>query len=111
MAKKIAVYGLYETLVPVRQRYKKWVYHRKGPKAGKKWYKKRIWKIPKGRFKKAELKGRYEFTGKGKVLYKAVVLSLKYMPKGFVDVLAEDFIKHPQKYGVEGKWIEREIKS
>ena len=44
MAKKIAVYGVYEEKVPVRQRYKKWVYPRKGPKAGQKWYKKRVWK-------------------------------------------------------------------
>jgi len=25
------------------QRYKQWVYHRKGPKAGQKWYKKNVW--------------------------------------------------------------------
>ena len=110
MAKKIAVYGVYEAKVPVRQRYKKWVYHRKGPKAGKKWHKRRVWKKTK-RMKKVEGKGRYEFHGKGRDLYKAVVLAHRFMPKGFVDVAAEKFLKHPEEYGYEGSWIELEVES
>ena len=104
MAKKIAVYGVYKAKVPVRQRYKKWVYHRKGPKAGQKWYKKRVWKKTK-RMKKVEFKGRYEFHGKGRDLFKAVRKAHRYMPKGFIDVPAEKFIEQPEKYGVEGEWI------
>ena len=111
MVKKIAVYGSYEARVPVRQRYWKWHYHRTGPKAGQKWYKKRVWKKPKGRFKKTKLKGRYEFHGKGKDLYKAIVKAHKIMPKDFIDVSAEKFLEHPERYGYEGEWIEREVVS
>ena len=82
LTKKIAVYGTYEAKIPVRQRYWKWIYHRKGSKAGQKWYKKRVWKKTK-RMRKAVMSGRYEFHGRGRDLYKAVILAQRYMPKGF----------------------------
>lgn len=126
MAKRIAIYGVYEAKVPVRQRYWKkirrrywkWVYHRKGPEAGQRWYKRRRWKTARQRvwkttkrMKKAVFKGRYEFHGTGRDLYRAIILAHRYMPKGYVDVSAVEFIEHPQEYGVEGHWIERKIES
>lgn len=102
MAKKIAVYGSYEAKVPVWQRYWK---HRRDC------IRQRYWKKPRGRFKKVVQSGRYEFHGKGKDLYKAVVLAHKFVPKDFVTVPAEEFVRHPERYGFEGEWIEREVES
>ena len=108
--KKIAVYGSYEAKVPVRQRYHKWIYHRKGEKAGQRWYKRRVWKKTK-RLKKATGKGRYEFHGKGKDLYKAIVKSHRFVPKGYIDVSAKKFLEHPERYGSFGSWVDKEIES
>jgi len=33
------------------------------------------------------------------------------MPKGFVDVSAEKFLKSPEEYGYEGSWVELEVES
>jgi hypothetical protein len=33
------------------------------------------------------------------------------MPKGYVDVPAEKFVKDPDRYGVAGRWIDREVES
>ena len=101
MAKKVAVYGNYEVKVPAKQRY--WIRRRDGVKQ-------RYWKKTK-LLKKATMSGRYEFSGKGKDLYKAVVKAHSIVPKGFVDVSAERFLKDPEKYGFEGLWIDREIES
>lgn len=101
MVKKIAVYGSYEAKVPVKQRY--WKRRRDG-------IKQRYWKKTK-RMKKVAMKGRYEFHGKGRDLYKAVVKAHRFMPKGFVDVSAEKFLKYPERFGFEGSWIESEVES
>ena len=101
MTKKIAVYGTYEAKVPVKKRY--WKRRRDGVMQ-------RYWKKTK-RLKKAEMRGRYEFHGKGRDLHKAVVLGHHYMPKGFVDVSAEKFLEDPEEYGFEGEWVEREVES
>lgn len=116
MSKKIAVYGVFETLakVPVPQRFwkrrKAYSYMRNGKliKVGS--HKQRYVKKPL-RMKKVEAKGRYEFKGKGKELYKAVGKAHEYMPKGYVEVPAKEFLEHPEKYGVEGEWVEREVES
>jgi hypothetical protein len=97
MARKIAVYGSYEADVPVRQRY--WRKRADGVRQ-------RYWKTTK-RLKKATMSGRYEFSGSGKDLYKAVVKAHHYMPKGFVSVKAERFVEKPEDYGIEGEWVER----
>ena len=102
MTKKIAVYGSYEAMVPVKQRY--WKRRKDGVKQ-------RYWKIKHGSFKKVEGKGRYELHGGGRDLYKAVVKAQQYMPKGFVDVPAETFVDYPKRYGVEGEWVESEVES
>jgi len=101
MVKKIAVYGIFEVEVPVKQRY--WKRRKDG-------IKQRYWKKTK-RLKKVEASGRYEFHGKGKELYKAVVKAHEYVPKGFVDVSARKFLENPEKYGLKGEWIEKEIES
>jgi hypothetical protein len=101
MVKKIAVYGSYEAKVPVKQRY--WKTRKDGVKQ-------RYWKKTK-RTKKVVMKGRYEFSGSGKNLEKAVIKTNKIVPKGFIDVSAEKFLAHPERYGYEGEWIEREIES
>jgi hypothetical protein len=101
LVKKIAVYGTVEAEVPVRQRF--WKRRRDGVKQ-------RYWKRTE-RTKKTQMSARYEFHGKGKELYKAVRKAHDFVPKGFVDVSAEKFLKNPEKYGSEGSWIDREIKS
>jgi len=93
MVKRIAVYGSYEAWVPVYQRYWK---HRRDC------IRQRYWKKTK-RMKKV--------AGKGRDLYRAVVLAHKYVPKDYVTVSAEKFIKHPESYGFLGEWVEREVES
>lgn len=101
MVKKIAVYGSFEAKVLVRQRF----WHRRVDGV-----RQRYWHKTK-RMKKVALSGRYEFYGKGKDLYKAVVKAHRIMPKGFVHVSAEKFLEHPDRYGFIGEWVEREVES
>ena len=101
MPKQIAVYGTYKAKVYVKQRF--WKRRRDG-------IKQRYWKKTKST-KKAEMSGRYEFSGSGKELYKAVVKAHSVVPKGFVNVSAEKFLKNPERYGSEGSWIDREVES
>ena len=101
MVKEIAVYGTYRARVPVKQRF--WKRRKDGVRQ-------RYWKKTKST-EKAELSGRYEFTGSGKDLYKAVVKAHDTVPKGYVNVSAEEFLKNPEKYGNEGSWIAREVES
>lgn len=110
MVKKIAIYGSFKAKVHVRQRYKKWCYHQKGKLEGQKWYKRKVWKKTKA-MKKVVATGRYEFHGKGKDLFKAIVKAHRFMPKGYVDVSAEEFLENPERYGDEGVWIDREVES
>ena len=101
MVKKIAVYGSYEAKVPAKQRY--WVRRRDGVRQR---YRKKT-----RRLKTVVMSGRYEFSGRGRDLYEAVVRAHRFMPKGFVDVSAEEFLKHSEDYGYEGSWIDRDIES
>ena len=101
MVKKIAVYGSYEAKVPARQRF--WIKRRDG-------IRQRYWKLT-SRKKTDEMKGRYEFHGKGKDLYRAVIEAHRIVPRGYVDVSAEEFLKNPEKYGFEGEWIEKDVES
>jgi hypothetical protein len=101
MVREIAVYGTYEARVPVRQRF--WKLRNDGVRQ-------RYWKNTT-RTKKAVMKGRYEFSGSGKDLYKAVVEAHDTVPKGYVRVSADKFVKNPDKYGYEGTWIDREVQS
>jgi predicted cupin superfamily sugar epimerase len=101
MVKKIAVYGSYLVKIPVVQRY--WKRRKDG-----------IWQRYRKktrRLKTVTRSGRYEFYGKGKDLYKAVVKAHKFVPKGFVTVSARKFVEQPERYGLEGEWIEREVES
>jgi hypothetical protein len=101
MVKEVAVYGTYEARVPVRQRY--WKLRNDGVRQ-------RYWKKTR-RTKKAVMSGRYEFSGSGKDLYKAVVKAHDTVPKGYVKVSADDFLKNPDKYGLRGSWIDRQVQS
>jgi hypothetical protein len=101
MTKKIAVYGSYEANVPIKQRF--WKKRKDG-------IHQRYWKKTK-RTKKEVKSGRFEFHGKGKDLYKAVVKAHQIVPKGFIDVSAEKFLEQPEKYGFEGEWIESKVES
>lgn len=101
MVKRIAVYGSFEAKVPVRQRY--WIKRKDGVKQ-------RYWKTTK-KTKLAEAKGRFEFSGKGKDLYKAVIAAHNVVPQGYVKVDAEKFLEKPEDYSSEGVWIKKEIES
>jgi len=92
--KKIAVYGTYKLTKPMLESY--WKMRKDGVMQ-------RYWR------KVTEGKGRYEFHGEGKDLYKAVVKAHRFMPKGFITVDAEEFLEHPEEYGLEGEWVEREV--
>lgn len=102
MVKKIAIYGAYETWVPVKQRY--WKRRKDGVKQ-------QYWKKPKRLKRVVSTSGRFEFHGKGRDLYQAVVRATRYIPKGFVDVSAIDFVEHPEEYGVEGEWVDWKVDS
>ena len=101
LLKKIAVYGVYVAKVPVRQRY--WKRRKDG-------IKQRYCKKTK-RMKKVVMSGRYEFHGKGRDLYRAIMKALTIVPKGYIIVSAEKFLSRPMIYGYEGKWIDREVES
>ena len=102
MVKKIAIYGAHETWVPVIQRY--WKRRKDG-------WKQRYWIKTKRMKSVVSTSGRFEFHGKGKDLYKAVMKATHYTPKGFVDVSAEEFVEHPEDYGFKGKWVDWEVVS
>jgi hypothetical protein len=41
-----------------------------------------------------------------------MVLAQEYVPlKRFQVVSAREFLRHPEKYGLEGEWIERTVES
>jgi hypothetical protein len=99
--RKIAVYGTSIANIPVKQRY--WKLRRDG-------IRQRYWKKTT-KTKRVEQKGRFEFTGKGRDLLKAVRKAVHLAPKGYVTVSAKQFLEHPERYGWEGEWIDREIES
>lgn len=101
MTKKIAIYGSYEAQVPVKQRF--WKKRSDG-------IRQRYWKKT-ARTKMELVKGRYEFSGTGKELYKAIVQAQNVVPKGYVDVSAEKFLSNPTKYGYEGVWVDKDVSS
>jgi hypothetical protein len=101
VVKKLAVYGSYETKVPVRQRY--WKRRKDGVKQ-------RYWKTTTRR-KTVTMKGRYEFYGTGRDLRKAVGKAYHQPPKGYIDVPAENFLLDPERYSSEGSWVDRDVES
>jgi len=102
MTKRIAIYGRYVAKKPVIQRY--WKRRVDG-------IKQRYW-IKTTRYKNVVLScGRYEFHGTGRDLLRAIILALRVMPNGYVDISAKEFLAHPYKYGTEGFWIDGEVVS
>ena len=103
MVKRVAVYGDYEVSKVVRRKQPVWILRRDGVvQRYWKWTDVRV--IIHGR-------GRYEFYGSGRDLLRAVRLALRYMPDGYVEVDAVDFIDDPEEYGTIGEWVWREIES
>ena len=109
--KGVSVYGAFEASVPVWQRYWKWAYHRSGPLAGEKWYKRRVWKKTSRMKKEIRTDGRYEFTGTGKELYQAIIEARTRVPFDYIEVEAKEFLEHPEKYGEVGDWVEWQVVS
>ena len=112
--KELAVYGPFMVYREVshRQRYWKWVYHRTGPKAGEKWYKRRVWKTVT-RMRAVSGKGRFELHGTGRELMRAII-RIKYgprVPRGYVRVSAREFLEQEEEYSEEGYWIDIEVES
>lgn len=101
VVKKIAIYGTYRARIPVKQQVWK---RRKDGRYQRYW-------IITDQTRIVEMKGRYEFHGNGKELYKAVVKAHHIVPRGFVEVSAEEFLRNPENYGYEGSWIEKDILS
>lgn len=101
MVKKVAMYGVYNIRVPVRQRV--WMKRKDGVRQ-------RYWKTTR-RLKTVRGTGRYEFYGKPKELALAIRKAYRFLPRKFVTVSAMKFVRHPEKYGFEGKWLERTVDS
>ena len=101
MVKRISVYGKYyaDAMVWVKQRY----WHRR-----KDGIKQRYWhKIE--RTKRVIKEGRFDFSGSGKDLYRAVKLSRHRIATGYVDVPADEFLRNPDKYSNYGEWLDWEV--
>lgn len=103
MVKRLAVYGDYETTKIRMMKQRVWTLRRDG-------IRQHYWKWTKVRVI-VEDSGRYEFTGTGRDLQRAVILAQRYMPRGYVEVDARDFIEDPEEYGVLGEWVWREAES
>jgi hypothetical protein len=103
LVKRLSVYGDYETTKWVITKQRTLIQRRDGIWQ-RYWYKTKV-KVT------VEESRRYEFYGKGKDLYEAVRLAHPYMPRGYVEVDARDFIEDPEEYGVPGEWVWREVES
>ena len=103
VVKRIAVYGDFETTKRVYQKQPVWIRRRDGV-VQRYWKYKRVNIITQAR-------GRYEFYGKGKDLMRAVRLAHRYMPDGYVEVDAVDFLENPEDFGTVGEWVWRDIES
>lgn len=100
--KGVSVYGAFEVRVPVFQRY--WKRRSDGVKQ-------RYWIRTSRTRKVVKTDGRYEFTGKGKDLYRAVIEARRRIPRGYFEVEAEEFLAHPERYSQEGRWVEWRVVS
>ena len=90
MAKQVRVYGTLQKTVIFKKHVNKWIYHRKGEKAGQKWYKAdRIKKIIKTYTRKVEK----QFSENDGPLNKQIA----------------DWVKAQQEFGKGGyDWIEKD---
>ena len=103
VSKRISMYGAYETWEPVWQRY--WKRRKDGVKQ-------RYWKKT-SRMKRAPGDGRFEFHGPGRDLMRAVIQVKRrdQVPKGYVEVAADEFLLNTEEYVAEGYWIDLIIDS
>ena len=109
--KGVSVYGAFETSIPVRQRYWKWAYHRTGPLAGQKWYKRRVWKTTSRMMRAVRTDARFDLWGQGRDLAEAVRRARAWVPFDYIEVDAKEFIEHPELYGEPGEWVEWRVDS
>ena len=101
--KGIAEYGSFITYENVRQRY--WIKRSDG-------ILQRYWKKT-SRLKKVVRSSRFEFTGSGKDLYRAIIETKVKgrVPRGYIEVPADEFLLNPEEYSTEGEWIDIRIES
>ena len=97
--KGVSVYGAYE---PVYQRY--WIKRKDGVKQ-------RYWKKTERMKKVIKTDSRFEFTGSGRDLYKAVIMARRRVPHGYVDVDAGEFLDDPDEYRDVGIWVDWDVVS
>ena len=103
MGYSVAMYGTYQTEKVIRRKVPVYTWRRDGViQRYHKWTYIRV---------VAEERGRYEFSGKGRDLFRAIIIAMKHPPNGFVDVDASDFIANPREYSVSGEWIDYVIDS
>ena len=104
--KRISVYGRYRVKVKARVKQRFWKRRIDG-------IKQRYWKYA-NRTKWEIRTGRYEFTGSGRELFKAVAIAREKTnpPKGFVEVAAKVYIRNPELYIEEdAEWLETDEES
>ena len=87
------------------------MYHRTGPLSGEKWYKKRVWKTTSSMKKQVNTDARFDFTGSGRDLMQAAAKARGWVPHGYVDVDAREFLDNPERYGESGEWVEWQVVS
>ena len=104
LVKRIAVYGDFETIKWVYRKQPVWIMRRDG-------IRQRYWKYKTVQIIITDQRGRYEFYGRGRDLAKAVRLAHRYMPDGYIEVDALDFLENPSEYGTIGQWVWRDIES
>lgn len=106
MTTRIAIYGTWEIVGWMKYRQRYW--HRK--KSGGK---QRYWHTVKKPRKFVTSDGRYEFSGSGKELMKAII-SAKYdgwAPDGYITTTANEFLRNPEKFSIRGVALDIEVQS
>ena len=104
--KRISVYGRYRVKVKARVKQRFWKRRIDG-------IKQRYWKYA-NRTKWEVRKGRYEFTGSGRELFRAVKIAKgkNNPPRGFVEVSAGEYVENPGLYIEEdAEWLESDEES
>ncbi|MDP6459033.1 MAG: hypothetical protein QGF78_06895 [Candidatus Bathyarchaeota archaeon] len=100
--KGVSVYGAFEGYEPVWQRY--WHVRKDG-------IRQRYWHKTKRMKKVVRTDARFEFTGTGRDLFKAIVKARGRVPTGYVEVEAREFLENPGEYSVRGQWVDWHVAS
>ena len=100
--KGVSVYGAFETYEPVWQRY--WHVRKDG-------IRQRYWHKTKRMKKVIRTDARFEFTGTGKDLFKAIAAARGRVPLDYIEVEAKKFLENPKDYSERGRWVEWKVNS